>query len=132
MNATIETTETTIYEIHDSQGSYEKQFRIATPEALELALIQAEATPQAALGGAVRLMSRDELIAKMATGREIIFGETANYYYTHDNKRIRIQPAPRPAPVMVACSCGHTVESISVMSTSTGSSCPDCYDRMSE
>ena len=37
----------------------------------------------------------------------------------------------RPAPVMVACSCGHTVDSISVMSASLGTSCPDCYDRMS-
>ena len=43
-----------------------------------------------------------------------------------------IQPrVARPAPVMVACSCGHTVDSISVMSASLGTSCPDCYDRMS-
>ena len=44
----------------------------------------------------------------------------------------QVQPrAARPAPVMVACSCGHTVESGSVMSASLGTSCPDCYDRMS-
>jgi hypothetical protein len=40
--------------------------------------------------------------------------------------------AARPAPVLVKCSCGHSVLKISVMSTSTGSSCSDCYDRMSE
>jgi hypothetical protein len=38
----------------------------------------------------------------------------------------------RPEPVMVHCSCGHTVNSFSVMSASMGTSCPDCYDRMSE
>jgi hypothetical protein len=32
---------------------------------------------------------------------------------------------------MVKCSCGHTVSSTMVMSASMGSSCPDCYDRMS-
>ena len=43
-----------------------------------------------------------------------------------------VQPrVARSAPVMVACSCGHTVESVSVMSASLGTSCPDCYDRMS-
>jgi hypothetical protein len=31
----------------------------------------------------------------------------------------------------VKCSCGHTVPKSSVMSASMGSSCPDCYDRMS-
>jgi hypothetical protein len=43
-------------------------------------------------------------------------------------------PAPRVVePVeMVRCSCGHTVPRIQVMSTSFGTSCPDCYDRMSE
>ena len=76
MNAN-ETTKTTVSEIHDNQGSYEKQFRIATPEALESALKLAESVPQQALGGVVRLMSREELMAKMATGREIVFGETA-------------------------------------------------------
>jgi hypothetical protein len=33
---------------------------------------------------------------------------------------------------MVKCACGHTVSQHLVMSTGRGSSCPDCYDRMSE
>ena len=37
----------------------------------------------------------------------------------------------RPVVEMVKCSCGHTVPKNSVMSASLGSSCPDCYDRMS-
>jgi hypothetical protein len=32
---------------------------------------------------------------------------------------------------MVKCSCGHTIPKDQVMSASMGSSCPDCYDRMS-
>jgi hypothetical protein len=32
---------------------------------------------------------------------------------------------------MVKCSCGHTVPRSQVMSASLGTSCPDCYDRMS-
>ena len=32
----------------------------------------------------------------------------------------------------VRCDCGHTVARNLVMSTSRGTSCPDCYDRMSD
>jgi hypothetical protein len=42
----------------------------------------------------------------------------------------RLQPRKR-SPV-VKCSCGHSVPSILVMSTSRGTSCPDCYDRMDD
>jgi hypothetical protein len=42
----------------------------------------------------------------------------------------RLQPSPSRAKVK--CSCGHTVPAVHVMSTSRGSSCPDCYDRMED
>jgi hypothetical protein len=42
----------------------------------------------------------------------------------------RLQPAPRSA--QVKCDCGHTCSRILVMSTSRGTSCPDCYDRMED
>ena len=32
----------------------------------------------------------------------------------------------------VLCSCGHEVPASQVMYSSSGTSCPDCYDRMSE
>ena len=32
---------------------------------------------------------------------------------------------------MVRCDCGHTVPASEVMTASLGTSCPDCYDRMS-
>lgn len=33
---------------------------------------------------------------------------------------------------MVKCSCGHTVPASLVMSANLGTSCQDCYDRMSD
>ena len=33
---------------------------------------------------------------------------------------------------LVKCDCGHTVHRSQVMNASRGSSCPDCYDRMSD
>lgn len=40
-------------------------------------------------------------------------------------------PTPkRQAPMMVLCNCGHYTET--PMSTSWGTSCPDCYDDMSD
>ena len=38
----------------------------------------------------------------------------------------------RAQPTMVRADCGHRVSPVMRMSASTGSSCPDCYDRMSE
>ena len=40
----------------------------------------------------------------------------------------RLQPTP---PATVKCDCGHVVPRAWVMSASLGTSCPDCYDRMS-
>jgi hypothetical protein len=39
---------------------------------------------------------------------------------------------PQSQPVMVHCNCGHTVPQKLVMAANRGTSCPDCYDRMSE
>ncbi len=38
---------------------------------------------------------------------------------------------PRSKLDMVECDCGHTVSHILAMSASRGSTCPDCYDEMS-
>jgi hypothetical protein len=40
------------------------------------------------------------------------------------------QPTRKPVE-SVKCSCGHTVPKNLVMSTSLGTSCQDCYDKMS-
>jgi len=44
-----------------------------------------------------------------------------------------IDAAPtRVVPEMVACDCGHECGAAMVMSASVGTSCPDCYDMMSD
>ena len=44
----------------------------------------------------------------------------------------RIACAEAPAPELVKCVCGHRVPRSLVMNASMGTSCPDCYDRMSD
>lgn len=60
-------------------------------------------------------------------------GQTLRYdddwYANLRNKPTR---RPRPAVKMVRASCGHTVPEADVMSTSRGTSCSRCYDRMSD
>ncbi len=43
----------------------------------------------------------------------------------------KLPAAPQPEPEMKKCACGHTIPRDLVMSASMGSSCPRCYDRMS-
>jgi len=46
--------------------------------------------------------------------------------------KIRIKPVPRLQTVeMKKCDCGHTIPKNLVMSANVGTSCCDCYDRMS-
>jgi len=64
---------------------------------------------------------------------ELQAGKTVRNHRDDWYSKCRAKPAPRPAPVveMVKCSCGHSVPRGLVMSASLGTSCPDCYDRMS-
>ena len=79
-------------------------------------------------------MTRDEVIDGLLAGRELRIG--TNWYSNirsgaaHEARQAVQQTAVRPIK-MVKCSCGHTVPAESVMAASLGSSCPDCYDKMS-
>jgi hypothetical protein len=42
----------------------------------------------------------------------------------------RLQPTSHER--LVKCSCGHTVPASWVMAANLGSSCPDCYDQLSD
>jgi hypothetical protein len=57
--------------------------------------------------------------------------QSPNYYYDHGWEMIRSTYRTAPKIEMVECSCGHSVPRGSVMSASMGTSCFDCYDRMS-
>ena len=73
-------------------------------------------------------MTRAQVVASLEAGKSLRYG--TDWY-----EQIRLTPAPvaAPAPVaLVRCSCGHSVPRSQVMSASMGTSCPRCYDRMSE
>ena len=80
-------------------------------------------------------MTRNEVMAALETGKSLRNDAADWYSNCRDGEAMeRIMAARRAAsaPVkMVKCACGHTIPSGSVMSTSGGTSCPDCYDRMS-
>lgn len=58
-----------------------------------------------------------------------------NKLYYGDDWYMTIQakktPKKQPTVEMVKCDCGHTIPKNLVMAASLGTSCPDCYDRMS-
>lgn len=77
---------------------------------------------------ATRDATREEVSAALDSGIELR-NHREDWY-----SKCRQKPAPRPPQKpaeMVTCSCGHTVPKILVMSASLGTSCPDCYDRLS-
>ena len=92
-----------------------------------------EADLEKAIQGAMEFnqLSREEAVSRLEKGLTLKWGTSPNYYYDHSYALIgRKRTAP---PVeMVKCDCGHSVPRGQVMSASLGSSCPDCYDRMSD
>ena len=73
------------------------------------------------------MTSRDEVVAKLATGKTVEF-DTDWYDELRDADAIK----PRAPIALVHCDCGHDVPRMQVMSASRGTSCPECYDRMSD
>ena len=78
--------------------------------------------------------NKSVFLGKYATIQERLDAEknvcTGSDWY----EEIRYKPAPRPDQQveLVKCSCGHSVPRSLMMNASMGTSCPDCYDRMSE
>ncbi len=68
-----------------------------------------------------------EVLVKLATGAELRYD--MDWY-----ENIRMTPTPPALEVYETklCDCGHEVNKSLAMSASLGSSCPDCYDRMSD
>lgn len=78
--------------------------------------------------------NRDALLGKYESAQERLDAGKSVRHGTDWYSNIRYEPDP-PRPIqpveMVKCSCGHSVPRGSVMNASMGTSCPDCYDRMS-
>ena len=82
----------------------------------------------------VRDFLREETLDLLDNGRELDIGtdwyDVIRSGAVHE-ARVAANAAAAAKIPMVKCNCGHTVPRGSVMSASLGTSCPDCYDRMS-
>ena len=83
----------------------------------------------------------EDTVAATWEGIEYLPGEdcrglhrkTARFFKPGIAAKIRaLISAPDPFPKLVRCDCGHECEAGLVMSASLGSSCPECYDKMSD
>lgn len=101
-------------------GALGHNYKPVTPEQIEPAII-----------GAMNIMgkTRPEIIEMLNAGQSIKWCKSPNYYYDHSYGML-YKPQKRTVE-MVECSCGCIVEKEFVMMASLGTSCPDCYDRMS-
>jgi hypothetical protein len=112
------------FEITDGYvGSMGKSYKTANEQTMN------EAIDSAVLYHAEKY-TRSHLVTCIESGRSVNWRKSPNFYYDHSEGWIRRK---RTAPKIETkkCACGHTVEKSQVMSASMGSSCPDCYDRMS-
>lgn len=73
------------------------------------------------------MTTKTEVLEFLKTGKTLNRGDD---WYAQIKYSVPTPPATHTV-VMVNCDCGHTIPSTSVMSSSTGTCCPDCYDKMS-
>ena len=101
--------------------SYGKTYETPTADDLEKAII-----------GAMEMTgkSRDEIVVKLEAGKAIKWCKSPNFYYDHSYGVIGRKRQSEPVEMM-SCDCGHSVPRDQVMNTSEGTSCPDCYDNLS-
>jgi hypothetical protein len=85
-----------------------------------------------AIAGAMKVegKTREEIVALLEAGTAVRWCKSANYYYDHNYGKIGRRRQTVPV-AMVHCDCGHDVPQGTQMSASLGTSCSDCYDRMS-
>ena len=64
--------------------------------------------------------------------RKLVAGESLRNWFEGWDANCRIKPKSKNIKIeLIKCDCGHSIAKQSVMHASTGSSCPNCYDRMS-
>lgn len=71
-------------------------------------------------------LTMGEIVSYLETGKKLSW---ADEWYA----QIRKTPTPSAGNdvELVKCACGHTVPKSVAMSASLGTSCPECYDKMS-
>lgn len=102
-------------------GSMGKRYHEPTSDELETAITEA-----------VKLndMDRETILSMIESGKRVKWCESPNYYYDHSYGTIQ-KKCQEQKIELIKCDCGHSVPAGSVMNASVGTSCPDCYDRMS-
>lgn len=111
------------YEISDGYvGSFGVTYEIATDATLTAAI---EAASQ------FNDTTASDIVRRLEYGQPVRWRQSPNYYYDHSHGIIRRRRSAPPVQ-LVRCSCGHSVPARQVMNASLGTSCPDCYDRMSD
>ena len=103
-------------------GSFGIEWKTPTQDDLEKAITGAMAIEE---------KSREEIISLLESRKTVRWCKSSNFYYDHSYGKLGTKRTSTPAE-MVRCDCGHTVAKNQAMNASTGTSCPDCYDRMSE
>ena len=85
-----------------------------------------------AIQGAMKIESRtrEQIVTMLESGLSVKWCQSPNFYYDHSYGVIG-RRRNAPPVVMVQCDCGHSVPHGQRMNASMGTSCPDCYDRMS-
>lgn len=103
-------------------GSFGETWKTPTEADLETAILGAME---------INTMSREEVVATLESGASIAWRKSPNYYYDHSYGKIGTAKQRKPEP-LARCDCGHSVPENQRMRASLGTSCPDCYDRMSD
>jgi len=103
-------------------GSFGTSWHTPTARQLERAIVGAME---------IERKTREEIVAILEAGGTVRWCKSLNFYYDHNYGQLETKRKSPPV-IMVRCSCGHSVPRTQVMSASRGSSCPDCYDRMSD
>jgi hypothetical protein len=75
--------------------------------------------------------TREQIVALLEEGKSIKWRQSPNFAYDASYGVIGRKRTAKPVE-MVQCDCGHSVPKGSVMRASLGTSCPDCYDSMSD
>jgi len=102
-------------------GSMGKTWEMPTADDLEKAIT-----------GAIEIegKTREQIVTILESGGSVKWCRSPNFYYDHSYGVIGRKKTARPVK-MVMCDCGHEVPEGQRMMANLGTSCTDCYNRMS-
>jgi len=112
------------YEISDGYvGSLGITYKAADAETLDNAIEQAAKRNEISVG---------EVKQMIQSGQKIAWRNSPNYTYDHSVGYIRQKRTQEKSVNLIRCDCGHSAPRAQVMNASRGTSCVDCYDKMSD